>query len=58
MIPISLYVSIELVKLAQIFFMENDLRMYHAATDTPAKAKTSNLNEQLGQVNLLEKNCS
>jgi hypothetical protein len=26
--------------------------MYFEETDTPAKAKTSNLNEQLGQVNL------
>jgi len=26
--------------------------MYHAETDTPAVARTSNLNEELGQVSL------
>ena len=27
-----------------------DLTMYHEQTDTPAAARTSNLNEELGQV--------
>lgn len=27
-----------------------DVQMYHAETDTPAMARTSNLNEELGQV--------
>jgi len=50
MIPISLYVSMEMVKLAQVFFMNNDRRMYYAAADAPCQARTSNLNEELGQV--------
>ena len=29
-----------------------DLDMYYAETDTPAVARTSNLNEELGQVSL------
>jgi len=29
-----------------------DLDMYHAETDTPAVARTSNLNEELGQVSV------
>jgi len=53
MIPISLYVSIELVKIAQIFFIEQDIRMYYEPMDQPAKAKTSNLNEELGQIDYL-----
>lgn len=30
-------------------FINNDLHMYHYETDTPASARTSNLNEELGQ---------
>ena len=50
MIPISLYVSMEMVKLVHAFFINTDLRMYHAETNNAAKARTSNLSEQLGQI--------
>jgi phospholipid-transporting ATPase len=51
LIPISLYVSIEMVKVAQsMYFINQDRQMYHADSDTPALARTSNLNEELGQV--------
>ncbi|CAG8443687.1 9186_t:CDS:2 [Diversispora eburnea] len=53
MIPISLYVTMELVKLAQAYFINNDLEMYHSETDTPAEARTSTINEELGQVKYL-----
>ncbi|XP_059278356.1 phospholipid-transporting ATPase 3-like isoform X2 [Lycium ferocissimum] len=50
-IPISLYVSVEMIKFIQSNkFINNDLRMYHAESNTPAQARTSNLNEELGQV--------
>ncbi|KAH6801981.1 aminophospholipid ATPase 3 [Perilla frutescens var. frutescens] len=50
-IPISLYVSVEMIKFIQSTqFINNDLRMYHAESNTPALARTSNLNEELGQV--------
>ncbi|KAL0732595.1 hypothetical protein Bca4012_008804 [Brassica carinata] len=50
-IPISLYVSIEMIKFIQSTqFINRDLHMYHAETDTPASARTSNLNEELGQI--------
>ncbi|KAI9788660.1 MAG: hypothetical protein M1835_002165 [Candelina submexicana] len=49
MIPLSLYVSLEIVKLAQMFLM-NDVDMYDAASDTPMEARTSTINEELGQV--------
>jgi phospholipid-transporting ATPase len=49
-VPISLYVSLELAKVGQAFFLNNDLNMYYAKNDTPALARTSNLNEELGQV--------
>ncbi|KAL2632249.1 hypothetical protein R1flu_016935 [Riccia fluitans] len=50
-IPISLYVSIEMIKFIQSTqFINNDLLMYHRETNTPALARTSNLNEELGQI--------
>eukprot|EP01103_Thecamoeba_quadrilineata_P017326 TRINITY_DN6093_c0_g1_i1.p1 TRINITY_DN6093_c0_g1~~TRINITY_DN6093_c0_g1_i1.p1 ORF type:complete len:1101 (+),score=172.56 TRINITY_DN6093_c0_g1_i1:38-3340(+) len=50
MIPLSLYVTIELVKLVLAWYITQDMKMYCQETDTPAKAKTSNLTEQLGQL--------
>eukprot|EP00983_Pelagomonas_calceolata_P064853 1148316-Pelagomonas_calceolata.AAC.3 len=51
LIPISLYVSIEVVKIAQsVMYIGQDREMYHKETDTPALARTSNLNEELGMV--------
>eukprot|EP00899_Mesostigma_viride_P010371 jgi/Mesvir1/19335/Mv10393-RA.1 len=53
-IPISLYVSIEMIKVIQVtHFFNKDLSMYHAESDTPALARTSNLNEELGQVSFI-----
>ncbi|KAH7279146.1 hypothetical protein KP509_37G007200 [Ceratopteris richardii] len=50
-IPISLYVSIEMIKVFQVTqFINKDVKMYHKETNTPALARTSNLNEELGQV--------
>ncbi|KAL3512314.1 hypothetical protein ACH5RR_025031 [Cinchona calisaya] len=50
LIPISLYVSIEIVKVLQSFLINQDLDMYYEEGDKPARARTSNLNEELGQV--------
>ncbi|KAF8726933.1 hypothetical protein HU200_019419 [Digitaria exilis] len=52
-IPISLYISIEIVKLLQALFINQDINMYHEESDTPAHARTSNLNEELGQVDTI-----
>ncbi|KAL0904477.1 hypothetical protein M5K25_026598 [Dendrobium thyrsiflorum] len=52
-IPISLYVSIEIVKVLQTIFINQDLQMYHEESDKPAHARTSNLNEELGQVDTI-----
>ncbi|XP_014509126.1 phospholipid-transporting ATPase 10-like [Vigna radiata var. radiata] len=53
LIPISLYVSIEIVKVLQSIFINQDANMYYAETDKPAHARTSNLNEELGQVDTI-----
>ena len=49
-IPISLYVTVEMVNYAQAFLVNSDPLMYDAGTDTPAKARTSTLNTDLGQI--------
>ncbi|KAL8105993.1 hypothetical protein AgCh_029709 [Apium graveolens] len=53
LIPISLYVSIEVVKVLQCIFINQDIEMYHEETDKPAHARTSNLNEELGQIHTI-----
>ncbi|XP_043547913.1 phospholipid-transporting ATPase IB isoform X1 [Chiloscyllium plagiosum] len=50
LIPISLLVTLEVVKFTQALFINWDMDMYHPETDMPAMARTSNLNEELGQV--------
>ncbi|XP_010940030.1 putative phospholipid-transporting ATPase 9 [Elaeis guineensis] len=52
-IPISLYVSIEIVKVLQAVFINQDIQMYHEESDRPAHARTSNLTEELGQVDTI-----
>ncbi|KAF2453146.1 hypothetical protein BDY21DRAFT_293484 [Lineolata rhizophorae] len=52
LIPLSLYVSLEIVKLFQMFFL-NDIDMYHEESDTPFEARTSTINEELGQVSYI-----
>ena len=49
MIPLSLYVSLEIVKLFQMLLL-NDLDMYDETSNTPMEARTSTINEELGQV--------
>ncbi|XP_026863862.1 phospholipid-transporting ATPase IB isoform X1 [Electrophorus electricus] len=53
LIPISLLVTLEVVKFTQALFINWDMEMYYSETDTPAMARTSNLNEELGQVKYL-----
>ena len=50
MIPISLIISLEMVKLAQAYFIGGDEEMYASHNDRFAKANTSSLNEELGQI--------
>ncbi|XP_074058803.1 phospholipid-transporting ATPase IC isoform X2 [Macrotis lagotis] len=53
MVPISLYVSVEVIRLGQSYFINWDLQMYYPEKDTPAKARTTTLNEQLGQIHYI-----
>jgi phospholipid-translocating ATPase len=53
MIPLSLYVSLEIIKLCQMFFMNEDVDMYDEDSNTPMEARTSTINEELGQVSYI-----
>ena len=50
LVPISLYVSLELVKLIQANLIASDIQMFYEPTNVAAMARTSNLNEDLGQI--------
>ena len=50
LVPISLFVTIEIVKYCQAFLINEDLDMYYDRTDTPAVCRTSSLVEELGQI--------
>ncbi|NXU12738.1 AT8B2 ATPase, partial [Pardalotus punctatus] len=49
-VPISLYVSVEVIRLGHSYFINWDKKMYCAKRQTPAEARTTTLNEELGQV--------
>nr|XP_015832034.2 phospholipid-transporting ATPase ID [Nothobranchius furzeri] len=49
-VPISLYVSVEIIRLGNSFYIDWDRKMYHPKSDTPAQARTTTLNEELGQI--------
>ncbi|KNE54958.1 phospholipid-translocating P-type ATPase, flippase [Allomyces macrogynus ATCC 38327] len=50
LIPISLIVTMEMVKFANADLIASDLQMYYAPADMPAVVRTSSLVEELGQV--------
>ena len=47
-VPISLLVTLEIVKFFQGFFMQWDVLMYDGDQDFPMKAQSTNINEELG----------
>ncbi|GAB9475624.1 hypothetical protein Gpo141_00012712 [Globisporangium polare] len=49
-VPITLYVTIAIVKSYQTFFLNRDIQMYDEVTDTPALVRNADLNDDLGQV--------
>uniref|UniRef100_A0A8C3YFA4 Phospholipid-transporting ATPase n=1 Tax=Catagonus wagneri TaxID=51154 RepID=A0A8C3YFA4_9CETA len=50
MVPISLYVSVEIIRLGNSFYINWDRKMFYEPKNTPAQARTTTLNEELGQV--------
>ncbi|CAL8255686.1 unnamed protein product [Merluccius merluccius] len=50
LIPISLFVSIEIVKICQVFFIHQDWELYDEETDTHLQCRALNITEDLGQM--------
>lgn len=50
LVPISLYISIEIIKTIQAAFIYGDLKMYHEKLDYPCTPKTWNISDDLGQI--------
>jgi phospholipid-translocating ATPase len=50
MIPLALYVSMEIIKIAQMIMLQWDVDLYHEESDTPCEARTATINEELGQI--------
>nr|XP_048687312.1 phospholipid-transporting ATPase IK [Caretta caretta] len=49
-IPMSMYITFEFIYMVNSCFIDWDLEMYYPAKDTPAKARSTSLNDQLGQI--------
>ena len=52
-IPVSLYVTVEIVKIIQVYFLNWDLDMYYEAADRPFQCRALNITEDLGQIQYL-----
>ena len=53
LIPISLYMTTDLVRALQAFIMESDESMYHKDSESGCKVRSSGLCEDLGQVDFV-----
>jgi phospholipid-translocating ATPase len=49
-IPLALYISLEIVKIGQMIMLNSDVAMYDGANDTPARCNTNTILENLGQI--------
>uniref|UniRef100_A0A8D0D4E8 Phospholipid-transporting ATPase n=1 Tax=Sander lucioperca TaxID=283035 RepID=A0A8D0D4E8_SANLU len=50
LIPISLFVSIEIVKICQVYFIHQDMDLYDEETDSHLQCRALNITEDLGQM--------
>ncbi|CAN6448428.1 unnamed protein product [Victoria cruziana] len=50
MIPISLYISMEVVRLGQVYFMTWDSKLSDSASNSKFQCRALNINEDLGQI--------
>jgi phospholipid-translocating ATPase len=53
LVPMGLYVTLELQRFFGVKFFQFDIEMYDEENDRPAKANNSDLNEDLGQIEYL-----
>lgn len=50
MIPLSLYVTIEMAKVIQVYHIGQDRALYNPESDRRAECRALNITEELGQV--------
>ena len=50
LVPISLYISLEIIKTLQAFFIYSDTHMYYDKIDYPCTPKSWNISDDLGQI--------
>jgi phospholipid-translocating ATPase len=50
MIPLSLYVTLEMAKMLQVYHIHNDVDMYDPETNKQIECRALNITEELGQV--------
>lgn len=53
MLPVSLFVNMEVIKLIQGKFIDCDIKIYDTKNNIPAKVSSCGLVEELGQINYL-----
>ncbi|TVY93003.1 Phospholipid-transporting ATPase [Lachnellula willkommii] len=50
LVPISLYISLEVIKTLQAFFIYSDIEIYYEKLDYPCTPKSWNISDDLGQI--------
>ncbi|KAI9804975.1 MAG: hypothetical protein M1833_006278 [Piccolia ochrophora] len=50
LVPISLFISLEIIKTAQAFFIYSDVHMYYDKIDYPCTPKSWNISDDVGQI--------
>lgn len=53
MIPLSLYVTLEMAKLGQVYHITHDKELYDLKTDRTIECRALNITEELGQVSFI-----
>lgn len=53
MIPVSLYVTLEMTKLLQVYHIHQDIQLYDPDTNMRTECRALNITEELGQVDYL-----
>jgi phospholipid-translocating ATPase len=50
LVPISLYITLEIIRTAQAFFIYSDVHMYYEKLDYPCTPKSWNISDDVGQI--------
>ncbi|CAJ0957740.1 unnamed protein product, partial [Mesorhabditis belari] len=50
LVPLSLYITVELIKLGLVFLMQQDVHLYHGEKDQRVQVRNLTIPEELGQV--------